>query len=110
MHQRKKDGGFPIWIQFALGTAGVVITAAAVYEFNQAPAAPTAAERPAIVTTARAPHVREAKLAASRLVEIRERREQLKRERARPRVEASRCIDGVLFEQRGDAWTNVGAC
>lgn len=118
------DGRWPVWVQFALGTAGIAVTAAGLYELNRAQPrsrpsshqiaaleaenarlsaelarARSIAERPSVVSDSQ----------AAALAEIRRRRE-IANLLSQLQLEGYRCIDGHLFRQANGGWENTGLC
>ena len=116
MHIYKRDDRISVWIQAALGLAGLAITALAVVAFSRADNTPAPAQSTTIPkATSPVPRVRTAQLDAERLAQIadlrRQRDEQLRAAAKAAELRMrSKCIDGTLFAEVDGALTNVGTC
>jgi hypothetical protein len=118
MHTYKRDDRLSVWIQAALGLAGLVVTAIAVVAFTRADDVPRR-EHPSIervATPVRNPHTLprpndyEAKLAASEAELAALRAQARSRQHAQQQQDKMRCVGGVLFAEVDGALTNIGTC
>lgn len=105
------DRRFSTWIAFLLGTAGVLVTVAGIYELlRDRPAAaavePVQAESPdARVARERALAEQQEVERQRRLIEIRRQRQEAAALHAR-----GRCMDGVLIIKEGNEIRSAGRC
>lgn len=118
MHTYKRDDRLSVWIQAALGLAGLVVTAIAVVAFTRADDVPRR-ERPRIervATPVRNPHTLprpndyEARLAATEAELAMLRAQARSRQHAQQQQSTTRCVGGVLFADLDGALTNIGKC
>lgn len=118
MHTYKRDDRLSVWIQAALGLAGVVVTAIAVVAFTRADDVPRR-ERPRIERGAkpvRNPHTLprpedyEARLAATEAELAMLRAQARSRQDVQQQQDKTRCVGGVLFAELNGALTNIGTC
>lgn len=105
MEERPKPqqrDGWPAWLQFVLGVAGIVVTVAGIIALSasKAPAPIAAAPRSTPVAIEVA-----APLTPEPMPE-----ERPSRDEAGPKPDAVKCLGGVLLHRYGNEWRNVGNC
>ena len=105
MEERPKPqqrDGWPAWLQFVLGVAGIVVTVAGIIALSAskapAPASPQVHDTP-VAIEAEAPLTPAAMPA-----------ERPSRAEAGPKPDAVKCLGGVLLHRYGNEWRNVGHC
>lgn len=115
MHTYQRDDRLSVWIQAALGLAGLAVTAVAIVAFSRADDAPAPSR--ATTTPKAAPviqRVRTARFDVEREAQLADIRRQRELQRAGAKAAElrmrSRCIDGTLFAEVEGALTNIGTC
>lgn len=105
MEERPKPqqrDGWPAWLQFVLGVAGIVVTVAGIIALSASKAPAPIAVQPRSTPVAievAAPLTREPMPA-----------ERPSRDEAGPKPDAVKCLGGVLLHRYGNEWRNVGHC